>query len=209
MAKKGALELSITAIVILIIAITILGLGIGFINKQFSAGTELVGGELTKIKEQMKEDIRSSGELLVLNMPETEVRLGKSQDILIGVKNTMSSDKGKVCFWLEIRCLQAFNSENSCFWKTGENNIAVGGVDSTLSFEPVKDLSWFSSLLSKFDIRNYDAEVFPATILVRDAKPDRYALEINVYRDPDSNSCEDASGTPELYTSKSFTINVK
>ena len=205
--KKGALELSITAIVILIIAITILGLGIGFIKKQFGAGTELVGGELTKIREQMKEDIKSSGELLVLNMPETEVSLGKPQDILIGVKNTMSNpDKGKVCFWVEVKCLQPFNPDNTC--TPDGNNIAVGGVDSISNFEPVIERSWFSSILSKFDIRNYDAEVFPARMLVRDAKPDMYSMEINVYRDTQSMSCEDAS-EPVLYASESFTIQVK
>jgi len=205
--KKGALELSITAIVILIIAITILGLGIGFIKKQFGAGTELVGGELTKIREQMKEDIKSSGELLVLNMPETEVSLGKPQDILIGVKNTMSNpDTGKVCFWVEVKCLQPFNPDNTC--SPIGNNVAVGGVDSENNFEYVTEYSWFSQLLAKFDIRNYDAEVKPARMLVRDAKPDMYSMEINVYRDTQSLSCEDAS-EPVLYASESFTIQVK
>jgi hypothetical protein len=205
--KKGALELSITAIVILIIAITILGLGIGFIKKQFGAGTELVGGELTRIREQMKDDIKASGELLVLNMPETSLSSGKPQNVLIGVKNTMSNpDKGRVCFWVEVKCLQPFNPDNTC--SKGYSNIAIGGVDSENNFYPVREHNWFSSILSKFDIRNYDAEVFPATMLVRDAKPDQYSMEINLYRDLESRSCDDSS-EPVLYASKSFTISVK
>lgn len=211
--KKGALELSITAIVILIIAITILGLGIGFIKKQFGAGTELVGGELTKIREQMKEDIRTSGELLVLNMPETEVNVGKPQDVLIGVKNTLSNRDNpddKVCYWLEVKCLKAFSKDNTC--TPDGNNAVIGGVDVG-NKEEYLTYNWFSSLLSQFDIKKYDAEVYPATMLVRDAQPDRYAMEINVYRDESSGSCSDfTSGLPydaQIYASKSFTITVR
>lgn len=210
--KKGALELSITAIVILIIAITILGLGIGFIKKQFSAGTELVGGKLTEIKEQMKEDIRTSGELLVLNMPETEVSLGKPQDLLIGVKNTLSNPNNpadKVCYWIEVKCLKAFSQGNTCT-PDGMNDVVVGGLDLASNSYP--QFNWFTSLLSQFDIRKYDAEVYPATLLVRDAQPDRYAMEMNVFRDTSSDSCSNVGEFPseaQLYASKSFTISVK
>ncbi|RLE47492.1 hypothetical protein DRJ25_02230 [Candidatus Woesearchaeota archaeon] len=210
--KKGALELSITAIVILIIAITILGLGIGFIKKQFGAGTELVGGKLTEIKEQMKEDIRHSGELLVLSMPETELSIGKPQDVLIGVKNTLSNPNAppdKVCYWIEVRCLNAFSRGNFCT-PDGQNDVVVGGVDIANNDYPQNN--WFSSLLSQFDIRKYDAEVYPATMLVRDAQPDRYVLEMNLYRDASSGSCSQIGEFPsdaQLYASKTFTINVK
>jgi len=210
--KKGALELSITAIVILIIAITILGLGIGFIKKQFSAGTELVGGKLTEIKEQMKEDIRTSGELLVLNMPDTTVSLGKPQDLLIGIKNTLSNPDNpdeKVGYWLEVRCLKAFSQGNYCT-PDGENNVVVGGIDTENN--GYAQFNWFSSLLSQFDIRKYDAEVYPATMLVRDAQPDRYAMEMTVYRDMTSGSSDQVGefpSDPQVYASKSFTISVK
>ena len=209
--KKGALELSITAIVILIIAITILGLGIGFIKKQFAAGTELVGGELTQIREQMKEDIKESGELLVLNMPETTVSVGKPQDLLIGVKNTLSNPNpppDRVCYWIEVRCLNAFSRGNYCT-PEGTNDVVVGGVDILNNDYP--QYNWFSSLLSRFDIRKYDAEVYPATILVRDTQPDRYQMEISVYRDASSESCGqvgDFPSQPQLYASESFTITV-
>ncbi len=207
MSKKGALELSITAIVILIIAITILGLGIGFIKKQFTTGTELVGGKLTEIKEQMKEDIRTSGELLVWNMPETEVNIGKPQDLLIGVKNTLRNAAGgdRVCFWIEVRCLRAFNPENSC---PGEaQNVLVGGG---IPGGEEMTYNWFSSLLSEFDVKNFDAEVFPATMLVREAQPDRYSMEINVYNDVNKNDCSNQEGPTERpYASKSFTVSVK
>ncbi len=202
--KKGALELSITAIVILIIAITILALGIGFIKKQFTTGTELVGGELTKIREQMKEDIRTSGELLVINMAKTELSIGKPQDMLIGVKNTLKNPDGdKVCFWIEVKCLRAFNPQNMCPGAAAATDeIVVGGYN-------VGTDSWFSSLLSQFDVKNFDAEVYPATMLVRGAQPDRYAMEMNVYRASDQQNCASTTGAPELYASKSFTISVK
>src|SRR3989338_11516122 len=96
--KKAALELSITAIVVLIIAITVLGLGIGFIKKQFGAGTSLVEKELSNIKDQLKEQVRTGGELLVFSVP-GQVSIGKPQGTFVGVRNTAQNPEGyKVCF---------------------------------------------------------------------------------------------------------------
>src|SRR3989344_3134505 len=88
--NRGALELSITAIVVLIIAITVLSLGVGFIKKQFGAGTELVEGQFSEIKQKLKEQMKESGELLVFSVPE-EVTKGTPQNIQVGVLNTAAN----------------------------------------------------------------------------------------------------------------------
>jgi len=90
--KKADLSLSTNAIVILILAITILGLGIGFIKKQFGAGTELVGNQLSIIKQQLKDQMKEGGELLTFSFPE-QVTKGTPQNIVIGVLNTAANPK--------------------------------------------------------------------------------------------------------------------
>jgi len=219
--KRAALELSITAIVVLIIAITILGLGIGFIKKQFGAGTELVGGELTKIKQQLKDQVRTGGDLLVFNVPE-EISIGKPKNTFIGVRNTAAnpnSDKDRVCFRVEVKCIKPFTPGSACdpsIGLPGGNNVAVGGYDYenqdyVVTIAPQRN--WFRSILGEFDLKNYEGDVYDAVMLVRGIKPDSYAMEINVYKDPESNSCADQqfglrSRSEDLYTSRTFTLKV-
>ena len=204
--KKAALELSITAIVVLIIAITILGLGIGFIKKQFGAGTKLVGGELTKIQDQMREQVRTGGDLLVFNMVEDQASIGKPADMLIGVRNTAANPGGdRVCFRVEFRCIKPFTIDSHCN-ANGDDNTAVGGYDSQ-DWLPVTTTSWFKSLLAEFDLKNYEGEVYDAQMLVRGIKPDSYSMELNVYIEKDYNNC-DAKGEFQPYASKTFTLKV-
>src|SRR3990167_5104458 len=125
--KKAALELSITAIVVLIIAITVLGLGIGFIKKQFGAGTSLVEKELSNIKDQLKEQVRTGGELLVFSVPE-QVSIGKPQGTIIGVRNTLANTrelKDRVCFRVEVRCIKPFTPGAYCNPKTQDESSVV------------------------------------------------------------------------------------
>lgn len=213
--KKAALELSITAIVVLIIAITVLGLGIGFIKKQFGAGTELVSSELSNIKNQLKEQVRTGGELLVFSVPE-EVNIGKPQNTFIGVRNTAQNpdpDKDRVCFRVEVKCVKPFSPGSYCDTNLAQNNIAVGGWDYESQDFVSGNRNWFRSILGEFDLRNFEGDVYDAVLLVRGVKPDTYAMEINVYKDPQSRACDDntfysTSRSEELYASKTFTLNV-
>lgn len=206
MKKKGALELSITAIVVLVIAIVVLGLAIGFIRKQFTKGTELVAGEMAGIKQQMKEQIRTGGELLVFTVPE-EVSIGKPAPMVVGVRNTAANpnrEKGRVCFRLEVKCLKPFTVGGSCT-RDVATNVVVGGYDIEAN-APAR-YNWFKTLLSEFDLRSYEGDVWDAVMLVRGIAPDSYAMEFNVYKEVYDNACEDATDFA-LYASKTFTLNV-
>lgn len=211
--KRGALELSITAIVVLIIAVTVLGLGIGFIKKQFTTGTELFTQEYSGIKDQMREQIRTGGELLVFTAPE-QVSVGKPEAAVVGVRNTAANvdnpQKG-VCFRVEVKCIKPFDPNNYCM--DGQNYMTVGGYDmsgDTATYQPVEsNRNWFKSLLGEFNLKNYEGEVYDAVMLVRGATPDKYAMEINVYKSEEDISCEQESwANPQLYASKTFTLTV-
>jgi hypothetical protein len=212
--KKAALELSITAIVVLIIAITVLGLGIGFIKKQFGAGTELVTKELSNIKEQLKEQVRTGGELLVFSVPE-QVSIGKPQSVIIGVRNTaQNTDGDRVCFRVEVNCVKPFTPNTPCVSdQPGPpfEAIAVGGYDTVNNDFVSGNHNWFKSILGQFDLKNFEGDVYDASLLVRGVKPDAYQMEINVYKEPNDKSCRDqgfSDPAKELYASKTFILNV-
>jgi len=211
MDKKGALELSITAIVVLIIAITVLGLAISFIKKEFGAGTELVTKELTNIKEQLKEQVRTGGELLVFSVPE-QVSIGKPQGVIIGVRNTAANTEGdNVCFRVEVNCIKPFTPGAQCASDV-QGPVAVGGYDPDNAWEPViGNHNWFRSILGEFDLKNYEGDVYDATMLVKDAKPDSYQMEIVVYKEPGDRDCtmqQFGDKQQAKYASKTFILNV-
>ena len=89
-AKKGSLELSINAIVIIVLAMTLLGLGLGFIRNQFSSIGDIGTGVQEQIKSQILEDLRTGDKKL--SFPTSEVKIPRRGNTVIamGIKNVES-----------------------------------------------------------------------------------------------------------------------
>lgn len=87
MNKKGSLELSIQAIIIIVIAFVVLGLGLGFVRGQFKSITETSSSVQEQVRQQVLEDLRTGDKKL--SFPTAEVNIGKKESsiIAIGVKN--------------------------------------------------------------------------------------------------------------------------
>ena len=209
MNKKAALELSINAIVVLILAITILGLGIGFIRSQFGA----LGKQFTEVSSEIRsgliEKIKESGDLLVFNRAELAAGIGKNDVFYIGIKNTGTNpnpDKDSLCFRTGIKCIRALNPNNECTPLAPENAV-VGGVVFTNGAEerPSADYQWFQ-LFEQADIKNNDVGVFPITIQIAKAKPDTYAMEIDVYKGSDDCAAGGGVWETRAYQSKQFFV---
>jgi len=87
MKKRGSLNLSINAIVVLILAITMLGLGLSFMRNIFGGATE----EFTKVsgtvEKQMIDQMKESNKVVDLSNPNLEIEIGGSDQIFIGLKN--------------------------------------------------------------------------------------------------------------------------
>ncbi len=183
--KKGALELSITAIVVLIIAITVLGLAIFFIKNLFKGGTEIFTGELAKIKEQLRKNLEESGELVVLSKgTELEVKRGERFEFHIGARNTASEPR---CFRIAIECEKPFTTGEFC---TDSNNVVVGGMNDRSEL-PAAGANWFPRLLSEFEVAGNEIAVSPATLQVATARPDTYLMGLKVYQgDADCTSVQ-------------------
>jgi len=181
MNKKGALELSITAIVVLIIAITLLGLAIFFIRNLFSEGTELFTGELAKIKDQLRKTLEESGETVVISKgTELKVKRGEPLEFHIGVRNT----EDERCYRLAFRCISPFTTGNTCV-EGQADPLLVGGMDQDGSAPTVR---WFPRVLSQFVVPGNDISVAPATMQIANARPDTYSMELNVFKG-DSSDC--------------------
>ena len=85
--KKGGLQISINAIVILILAITVLGIGLGFIRGMFTKTLDQLGEVSKDIENDMINRIRDSNERLVLREENIEVKKGREKTIYFGVRN--------------------------------------------------------------------------------------------------------------------------
>jgi hypothetical protein len=87
--RKGSLNLSIQAIVIVVIAFVVLGLGLGFVRGQFKSITETATGVQEQIKQQVLDDLRTGDKKL--SFPASEVTINKKEStvVAIGVKNVL------------------------------------------------------------------------------------------------------------------------
>jgi hypothetical protein len=92
MMKKGSLNLSIQAIVIVVIAFVVLGLGLGFVRGQFKSITETSSSVQDQIRAQILEDLRTGNKKLSFPASTLNIERGDAQDIAIGVKNVKNGD---------------------------------------------------------------------------------------------------------------------
>src|SRR3989338_2623437 len=90
--KKGALELSINAIVIIVLAMTLLGLGLGFIRSQFTSIGEIGTGVQEQIKQQILEDLRTGNKKLSFPTSEVHINRRDASVIAMGIKNLESRE---------------------------------------------------------------------------------------------------------------------
>lgn len=171
--KKGALELSITAIVVLIIAITVLGLAIFFIKNLFKGGTEIFTSELAKIKDQLRKNIEETGEPVVFSKgSELEAKRGEKVDFYIGVRNSDQTTLAR-CYRVSMKCIKPFSKDSTCT-TAGIDPVIVGGY-------AVESDNWFPRLLEEFEVKKNDIEVLPVTMQVI-GSPDTYLMEMEVYQ---------------------------
>jgi len=172
--KKGALELSITAIVVLIIAITVLGLAIFFIKNLFGESTELITSQLAQVKEQLRSNMEDTGELVVFSKgTELRAKRGEKVEFYIGVRN---QNDFTTCYRVAMRCLKPFSTEGSCSTvQPGAQNTVVGGY----GVEPADN--WFPVLLQEFDIERNDIQVSPITMRIA-GTPDTYLAAMEIYQ---------------------------
>ena len=220
--KKGALELSINAIVVLILAITILGLGIAFIRGQFGALQKQFQGVSAEVKTELTKKIQESGELVALPQNEIDATSGTTDRIFFGVSNAKPYT---VCIFTTVRCLGAQtpdeNAPDLC-----APGVPKGAIVGGNGFQSGQSKKWVA-IREAHTIDPGVVDVLPMDIQVSGAKKDSYFMELIVAeklaQDPtapeEAKDCSSATSaidpttgqlSPEwgLIDSKQFILNV-
>jgi hypothetical protein len=181
--KKGSLEISIQAIVIVVLAMTLLGLGLGFIRGMFKN----ISGTADDVQEQVRQKILDdliTGDKKV-SFPKTEIQIDKggSTVLTVGIRN-----KG----------------DNKLFYRM--QFTAISGPDGsagTRPYNPTELDNWFqfsSGSGNRYELDAADSDVRNIRISIpTSALTGSYFLNFEVI-DVDTN---------EIYASKDFFIVVR
>jgi Sec-independent protein translocase protein TatA len=188
--KKASLNLSIQAIVIVVIAFVVLGLGLGFVKNTFKD----IGGTTkevqSKIKEQILEDLRTSGKKLSLT---TQIQLERGSQVVenIGVVNTGLSERS---FGIQIEFIKKQNPDGS----------------TDVSEEASSEIVFFYSDIVDKRLSPTAGDVFPLTISAKSSAAGNYLFKVNVQVEDSDGAC--LGGTEnagcELYDTRSFFVRV-
>jgi len=87
MKKRGSLNLSINAIVILILAITMLGLGLAFMRNIFGGATEEFEKVSGTVEKQMIDQMKESNKVVDISRPKIDLKIGDTDQLFLGFKN--------------------------------------------------------------------------------------------------------------------------
>jgi hypothetical protein len=177
--KKGSLNLSTNAIVILILAIVVLGLGLAFMRNIFGSATEEFGEVEGTVRQQMINQMKDSENLLELSAPLVSMGAGTGKQIFLGFTNLES---GTVEFTMDTVSSQgtALDGVNNC-------NLAVSGVANEVYLEYKGDIT---------EVLKGDVVVLPLNIKTEsDAKDDVCFYELVVDYETTSGSCADGVST--------------
>src|SRR3989338_8280611 len=147
MNRRASLSLSIEAIVIVVIAFVVLGLGLGFVKGTFKDITGTSEEVQSQIKEQILEDMRTSGKKLSISQ---EIRLDRGDESVqnVGIDNTgLSSSK----FGIKIEPIKKQTPDG--------NEGTIEEMEAEINF-------FYNDLVEK-ELSPTDGDVIPVTISAR------------------------------------------
>ena len=184
MRKKGSLNLSIQAIVIIIIAFTVLTLGVVFVKGFFEDITGQKGKIFDTIAADIQDKLAQSNEPLYY--PQRQLILAPGDDHVdgIGVKNTGDTGKSlKVQFYVKVGAdFEKFNSEEDHTFSSGDKEFTA-------------KLFWDDSVLL---YKQGEGIAIPFT-LTPPKKFGNYLFKVSVLEDGDENN---------VFASKTFFVKI-
>lgn len=93
MNKKGSLNLSINAIVVLILAITMLGLGLTFMKTMFGKVTTQFEDISSELENEVIKKLESSSSRLEFNKYLVEMKRGETKSLYYGIYNNLAAEE--------------------------------------------------------------------------------------------------------------------
>ncbi|MCB9362761.1 hypothetical protein H6504_04955 [Candidatus Woesearchaeota archaeon] len=157
--KKGSLQLSINAIVVLILAITILGLGLGFIKSQFDTATQNFGVADQELAKQITDELESSGKLLTLKKQEFEVKSGDPEEFFFGIRNTDTANQWK--YYIQFQCISTASNPTGCDnWDAdGDNQWDWFKTFTVTDIDAASSKAIFANLLAQSATETYNGKL--------------------------------------------------
>ncbi|MFH0701283.1 MAG: hypothetical protein V2A62_02510 [Candidatus Woesearchaeota archaeon] len=188
--KRGSLNLSIEAIVIVVIAFTVLGLGLAFVKSQLGGIGKTSSEVQSKIKDQILEDMRSSGKKLAITQ-EIILERGKQAIENVGIVNT---DVITRKYGIRIDPVKMQKPDGTTITDT----VVMDG-----------DISFFYNNLIEKELSPTSGDVIPLTISTKSSAAGNYLYKVTVFDDgkcanPDTTSCDSATA----YDTRSFFVKV-
>lgn len=144
MRRKGSLNLSINAIVVLIMAITMLGLGLAFINNMFGGTTKKLDTLVSGLDENVKEQLAQSVDRITLTSTTIEVQKGKETKLFFAIRND-----------LDVPVRARFDLENAVY--------CDAAIDNTISNDLMLDGSTCTTGCEKISF--IDFQTYPDRVL--------------------------------------------
>ena len=120
--KKGAIELSMTTIIIVVLGVMLLGLGIGWITNTLSKIGELTDQSFAQAQLTIQEQMPSNSEFYVAGYS-FDVEAGKFTEIYTGVQFFSTNPEDKAWFKIEI-----LPTEKANWFVVPEPQLANTGV---------------------------------------------------------------------------------
>ena len=122
MNKKGSLNLSIEAIVIVVIASTVRGLGLGFVKNQMDDIDKTSSSIQTQISQKILEDLREGNKKLSFPADKLSLATGEESVQAIGIKNT-----GDIEVYLKVQFQVKDNADFKLFPEDEVLKLSNGG----------------------------------------------------------------------------------
>jgi len=187
MRKRGSLNLSIEAIVIVVIAFTVLGLGLAFVKSQIGDLTKTSTQVQSSIRDKILEDMRSSGKKLSMTQ---DIKLERGKEVVenVGIVNTDTITKS---FGIRIDAVKMQKPDGT----------TVVGDNGDISF------FYIDSIIKELPPTGGD--VIPVTISAKSSAAGNYLYTVTVF---DSQNCPASSGSTQgctvAYDTRSFFVKV-
>ncbi|PIN81138.1 hypothetical protein COV11_02580 [Candidatus Woesearchaeota archaeon CG10_big_fil_rev_8_21_14_0_10_30_7] len=197
--KKGAIELSITGVIVLIIAITVLGLVLNFVREYFIKAGDPIKDAFEQLQQDVINKLKTGGDLAFSGGDILKVKGGAKTEAL-GIRNTLGEDY--VCHRVEFICKRPYAGVETWCDKT-----IVGGR-STDGTAPASN--WFETQ-DDWEIKSKKVEVKEVDVKLEEVKSGKYSMQLNVYREINGKDCDSPDFGPadaKPWKDHTFTLDV-
>lgn len=167
--KKGALQLSVNAVVVIIIAIVMLGLALTFMRTIFGGVIEEFEEVRGEIRKQMEETLRGTTTKAALSTNSLDLKAGDEKRIYLGINNYLSDDADFCIACPNCNRERCPNGKDiNCLPYEGETQDCIDAIDVSVPG------------INKYVLRG-KIDVIPLTVKVKSvAKSDTYLVPIHI-----------------------------